>query len=480
MSRTWIKVMTFNLKSLLTQLVIFFSSIAVTIILFNDPTLPPTRNFLPFLPMVFTFGCIVFINIYSYIYKNIAITIIVFTYYVRLVITPFFMKFSNYQRSEIVANVDNTFNTAITLMIFEYFLVFLILSLFGGKFCLAAKNVEVSKKLELPDKSYKSARLLLIFLSLFIIACVLLYPDILNNYKFFVFLSEEQSINWYRNYNLAKETVPIFIFYISTWAINIVKNIWILVLILNLRKRGAKKINLFISITIIILNALISSGDTAYSLYFSLAFLIVLTYLYPNRKRIIILFTSLLILIVAVLGLLSLSLASSENSSGAFFNISNTLQAYFNGPVNVAAALMVNKVNTYSLILADFFTSLPLLRTFFTHMINSTGVFNEVMYGSNGTGGQILPSVGLGKLYFGFILAPLFSCIFTYQSMRYGSKFSQETRLPYKFLYQFISIILACIPVLYNYYIFLIGLFTYILPTWIIIVFMTKRITYKS
>src|SRR6478735_71439 len=145
MSRTWIKVMTFNLKSLLTQLVIFFSSIAVTIILFNDPTLPPTRNFLPFLPMVFTFGCIVFINIYSYIYKNIAITIIVFTYYVRLVITPFFMKFSNYQRNEIVANVDNTFNTAITLMIFEYFLVFLILSLFGKKFCLAAKNVEVSK-----------------------------------------------------------------------------------------------------------------------------------------------------------------------------------------------------------------------------------------------------------------------------------------------------------------------------------------------
>ncbi|MGQ3376825.1 hypothetical protein ACT6P6_02055 [Priestia endophytica] len=470
--------MKISLKALLTQLILFFTGVLVFLILFIDSNLPVTKSFLPLLPMVFTIGCIIFPNIYFNIYKNLATTIIVFTYYIRLVLVPFFMKFSDYNRNGIIADTSNTFNAGITLMVFEYFTVFLVLSIFCRKF--SSRFMDSSfMELRIPSKIYRATKLVLWVVTLYILMSIFLYPNILNNYKFFVFLSEEQSINWYRNYNIAQETVPIFIFYTSTWAINIVKNIWILILILKLSKKKKKGMNLVFSVGVIVLNALISSGDTAYSLYFSLAFLIILVYLYPNKKRVILLFTCILVLVVAVLGLLSLALGSAKSSVSPLFNISNTLQAYFNGPINVAAALMIDGVRGHSLIIADFFTSLPLLRTFFMDMTNSTAVFNQIMYGMNSAGGQILPSISLGKLYFGYLLSPLLSCLFTYYAMKYSYKAFTDNRLPYKFLYQFISIILACIPVLYNFYIFLIGLFTYILPVWLLVIMMTKRVTYK-
>src|SRR5690606_20382389 len=173
-------------------------------------------------------------------------------------------------------------------------------------------------------------------------------------------------MEWYRNNAIAKQIVPPIIYYTSTWTINILKNVWVLVIIFALRSQGIKKLNLFLSIIFIVINALISSGNTAYSLYFSIAFFIVLTFLYPNSKKIIITSTISLIVAVVFVGLISLSLmsSSSEGSSNALFNLSNTLQAYFTGPVNVAVSLMIDNVNVLNVMVSDFFTSLPLLRTF--------------------------------------------------------------------------------------------------------------------
>lgn len=466
--------MKFKIGTLFTLLLLFFSSIIASIILFFDPLLPTNRSFLPLLPLFFSFGCILFMKTYFYIYRSLSIFIIVITYFIRMVVTPYFMKFSFYQRSGVVADINNTFDLAVVLMIYEFLLVFCVISIFVNKFFTRDK-IQIKMEMNFFKTQYKTPKVILYLLTLFILISIVMFPEILNNYKFFVFFSEEQSIDWYRNYNNAKQSVPLIIFYTSTWAINILKNIWVLVLILEIRKRGAKKVNILISVFIIMLNSFISSGDTAYSMYFSLALCIVLANLYSNSKKLILSSTAILIGAGVLIGLLSFSFSSSGRSSSMLFNISNTLQAYFNGPVNIAVSLLIDEASTLSLIIGDFFTSLPLLRTFFIDMPTSSGIFNEVMFNFNG-GGQIIPSVGLGKIYFGFILAPIFSCLFAYFSLRYEFKNSQETRLHYSFLYQFISIVLACMPVLYNYYIFLIGLFTYILPTWILIIFIAKKI----
>lgn len=472
--------MKFNLISIKLQLFLFCSSLIVAIILFYDSQLPLNKSFLPFLPLTFSFASLVFVNIFSYLYNSVAVSILVFTYYIRMTIVPFFMKFSFYQRTGIVADINSTFNTACLLMIYEFIVVFMIISIIGGKYCFLRESTEFNFHIDINNKKYRYSKKILLFVTILTALCIVLYPEILTHFKFFVFISEEQSINWYINNAIAREIVPSIIYYTSTWTLTIIKNIWVLVIVILLRSRGKSKLNLFLSIVIIILNSLISTGDTAYSLYFSIAFLIIMMYLYPNSKRIIMSTVVPLTLLIVSVGLYFISKISSNSSSNFLFNISNTLQAYFSGPINVAISLLIDDVNILSLMFSDFLRSLPLIKTFFQDMTITTEVFNQVAYGTNGVGGQIIPSVGLGKLYFGFFLAPIFSCLFTYYSIKYGYKSIRDDRLPYKFLYQFISINLACMPVLYNFFIFLIGLFTYIIPTWIFVIFLTKRIRFNN
>lgn len=467
----------FNKISLGIYLFLTFSSIIVTIYLLLLNNLPPNKSFLPLLPLAFSLGMFTFFKIYFYIDKKISLQLIVLTFYLRMVIVPFFMQFSSFERDRVVQHISEVFNTAIGLMIYEYFCVFILMALFVGKFAkVPTNNVQEDKKynISINRNGYRKFKLALYLLTIFAIFSVIFYPQILNNYKFFVFLNEEQSIEWYRKYNIAKESVPLLLFYLSTWTINIIKNIWVLVFILYLRKRKLNKFHLYISLFLILLNSLFSSGDTAYSIYFSMALLLILIYLYPNYKKKLSIISFITIAGVAGLGLLTLAL--SKDGNNVFYNLSQTLQAYFSGPINVAVSLTMVEYRSFYYILSDFLISLPLIRTFFTSLVSSTELFNQVMFGPNsGIGGQIIPSVGLGYFYFGFILAPIFSCLFVYYSMRFEYKAKLSTNVLYKFLYQFIMIVLALMPVLYNYYIFLIGFFTFILPTWIIIKLVSER-----
>lgn len=466
----------FSKISLAIFLFLFFSTMLVTINLLFVDNLPSDKKYLLLLPLVFLLGSLTFIRIYYYIDNKISIQLIVLTFYIRMVIVPFFMQFSSFERNIVVQDVSETFNVAIGLMIYEYFLVFLIMATFVGRFKMNPPRNNLVKNMNTPASSYKKFKIVLYLLTVFAIISMILYPQILANYKFFVFLSEEQSIEWYRNYNIAKNSVPIMLFYLSTWTINIIKNIWVLVFILELRKKGLSKLKLLISILLIILNSLISSGDTAFSIYFSISLLIVLIYLYPNYKKRLSIFSFLSIAIVGGLGLFSLATSKLESSKELLYSLSQTVQAYFSGPINVAVSLTMDEYKSFYYIVSDFLISLPLIKAFFTSRVSSTELFNQVLYGFNSAGGgQIIPSVSLGNFYFGIILAPIFSCLFVYYSMKFDNKAKLSTNILYKFLFQFITVVLAIMPVLYNYYIFLIGLFTFILPTWIVIKFISRK-----
>lgn len=466
--------MKFKPISLALQIIIIISSFAVSTTLFFDNMLPTDKSFIPFLPLIFGLGSIFFIKVFNHIFDNIAITIIVFTFYIRMVIMPFFMQFSDYERNGLAVEIEEYYNVAVLLMVYEYLLVFCVMSLVIVK---VKRNLSIESSIfswDFSSQKVNIAKKILTVITFFTFTSIVFYPDILNNYKFFVFFSEEESINWYRNYYQAMQNVPTLVYYLTTWCIDILKNLWVLILMIDLRKKGEKPLHLFLSIFLIFINALISSGNTAYSLYFSIALLIVLITLYQSFKKIIIMATFVLLTLIGIFGLISVSFASSGNSLSPLASISNTLQAYFTGPANVAIALMIGKVNVFTLIYADFSTSLPLLRTFFIHLNNSTEIFNFVMYQKADYGGQIIPSVGLGKVYFGYLFSPVFSCLSVYYAVVFGYKSFKESHVPYRFLYQFISIVLACMPVLYNSFIFSIVFFTYILPTWLLIKFLGR------
>lgn len=130
----------FNKISLGIYLFLTFSSIIVTIYLLLLNNLPPNKSFLPLLPLAFSLGMFTFFKIYFYIDKKISLQLIVLTFYLRMVIVPFFMQFSSFERDRVVQHISEVFNTAIGLMIYEYFCVFILMALFVGKFAKVPTN----------------------------------------------------------------------------------------------------------------------------------------------------------------------------------------------------------------------------------------------------------------------------------------------------------------------------------------------------
>lgn len=464
--------MSFNIYSVISLLISIFTSLIVAFCLIMDEGL--RYYLLPLLPITFALGNILFISIFKYIFKNIVFLILLSTYYIRMVIIPFLMMFSNYSRDGFLITIYSNIDIAIFLIIYEFLFVLLIITIVN-KVNFNKKPLISMDLNAIPDISKNGIKVISI-ISFFVLAIIIVYPQVLNNYKLFIPTSSEATSEWYLKYLMAINSVPPYIFYLTTWLIDILKNIWVLVLIFHLRKSKMNSLlSLLISISIVLLNAIITSGNTAYSIYYSLALLILLAYLYPKMKRIILLL-GLIIGIIAVWGLYIISSISSINNESVLYRFSNTIQAYFSGPINVAASIPVAEVIDINMVIGDFLRSLPIIKVFFVDFPLTTTAYNEIIYGGNQfSGGQIIPNIGLGYIYFGILLSPIFSIAFVYFSIKYAEKAVKTIKLEYKFYYQFVGITLACMPILYNYYIFLIGLFTYIIPTWVFIRYLLAK-----
>lgn len=130
----------FNVLIIYIFILIAISLISTLIISFDNDK-PTYYNLLPLLPISFGLISCVFANIYNYFFRSISVTIIIATYFMRLVIVPVFMSFGGYTskitNTEVLFYVDN----AILLMIFEMIIVFSLLALSVSKLSLSARNV---------------------------------------------------------------------------------------------------------------------------------------------------------------------------------------------------------------------------------------------------------------------------------------------------------------------------------------------------
>lgn len=115
-------------------LILIFTSLYTIVNIVTDIQRPSCYRFLWLLPLSFLFVSIYFIaRWYNLLFSSITGTIVVFTYFARMVIAPLFMSMGNYEAVMDDIVYDLNANFAILLMVYETLVIFLVLIAFIQK-----------------------------------------------------------------------------------------------------------------------------------------------------------------------------------------------------------------------------------------------------------------------------------------------------------------------------------------------------------
>lgn len=205
-----------------------------------------------------------------------------------------------------------------------------------------------------------------------------------------------------------------------------------IILIILKRKNASKGLARFIVvICIFVANFLIMDDTIATSLVNSLITLLFYNKLFSNPKKLMSYFIYALIGVMAYFGLrIFLTSSLGQNSSMSIITrISNIFQAYFCGITNISAGLNMHTTffgETYKYAIYEILKGIPYATTIFgLDSTNISTLFNSV----NNCTGQIVPVISSGTLYFTWLFAPLYSCLFVFISYK-AAKSIQDNRQP--------------------------------------------------
>jgi len=431
-------------------LVVVFSSISSLAICF-DKILPTEYSLLPLLPLAFGLISCIFMNVYRHLFNSWSVTLIVGLYFLRSVIIPLVMCFGEYNSLVKNSFVYNNMDKAIILLVYEILIVFLTLSIKVRKLVTIYRY---KKESNLVVFNYKSTlfNVILLALIVFVMVSLIFYPRLKFHINFFVNNSSDGSFSKAIDLANMRQGVPSVIYWLYTYFFSILQLIIPILLIQFVYKRnGLKSENkaILLSLIIVFFSIMIMTQDKAKSIFVGINLIIMIYFLYFNKlKKIYPLFLGVL-LIVAFIGLILKS--GVNNNDNIFMVFSLILVAYFGGPPNVAVALSMNDLFDLQLIISDIFNSIPFIGYFFQNRDTTQKVFNLTLYGNSISADQIVPMIGQGYFYFGFILAPIFSalCIIIAVNLEKRSKINND--IFNKYIYMYGVTIFSIAPNLYNF-----------------------------
>lgn len=457
------------------QMMVILISIMCTLILLFDFIKPSYYNNLFILPLSCAVLNMINGNLYKKIPQNIGVTIILLLMFFRLTVTPFFMVLGNYN---VILNVNLGLNTskAIILMAYEATVIYFVLIIcsYTSKESIYTKVENISCNVNYKIKlSYKIILLILfiILITTFIIAPEqkMFYRTIIGiGEKYYTSLETSDVIEIYGTTFLKKGSMVLGMYLFKFLRILIPA-----VIIIENSNRFKGKISLIISIIIACTQFLFVEGAIARSFYYTFILLILITYLYKiDSMR--------FLEIIFILGVALVSIyfyirykTNKINYSNIFEYASRISNSYFSG-VNVVSGIF-NMPRTLELrihyFFYDYFKSIPFGNTIFKLDSN---VMQTLFNQANNSGGQIPPTVASSYYYFGILLSPLYSIIFTIISFTAGEKVSRTDNYISKVNYLLLSLIMALGIIMYNQSIAITTGITVILPMFII-----KKLAYR-
>lgn len=418
------------------------------------------------LPLIYCLGLTMLLMISNNFFSNLVQMIVIGLYGIRMLLYPLCASIVGVHILKVSSNVYESLGASVLIQCYEFIVVIIILIAYKAR-----KNSEGQFNYIRDFKSTKYIRAIILMLISISTVIIIVYPQMLSRFRPILFLSEEAEIAWRISSNVAASTIPTMVYYLGGWTLIILKVLISYLGVIYVKRwaeRGNREVvGIMISILIISTILLITTDDRAGSFLGAFAMLLLLIKLYPNKKKILVSSTVAIVGFTGILVLIILPLLSGnggETENYLIQYISNKVNAYFSGTINIAAALQMPKDNRIQLMLGDILRSIPLVMGFFTHMDTSNMLFNttlgmDLIYSS-----QILPNIGQSAFYFGVILSPLFSGI-----LIIGAQYSYNRALLAKdslgyFIYTYMMLFLICGPVLYYFTLTSFLIMQYIVP----------------
>lgn len=378
--------------------VVILAFISIIFILLSDKKNPSN---LTFLPIIFTILILIIPSFTAYVFKNIGITIINLSMLIRYLISPLLMAIYGSNLNFGQLTMQSTQVIAVNLMIYEMVVIFIIFAIFHKKFYM----VELENDVKTVSSSNN------IFGWLFVILCVLILitnPVILTRYSF-VWLSTEL-----KSKDVEGVSVSFFLLIIQLG--HLVLTVNLLNLIYKFYERNKHFIYVFTSILIIVLSSSFIVGTSRFSIILPLVTgLYTILKLYkPYRKLLGVLSIALSFIFIVVSTTLKQQTITGKSSYSTFESLNTELQIYFSGVSNVAHSINTRLIyEPFNImgILSDLFKSVIYLNSLFGQNVSALNEYNVIFYGGGMSRDQILPIIGQGYLYFGFVLAPILTAL---------------------------------------------------------------------
>lgn len=433
---------------------LYIGFIALTALISTLMLISNSNNYeyqlLPILPITFGVCSCFFISIYEYVFKSWSITLIIGIYYFRLVIIPIIMFFGDYSSLILNNRVYTNMNTTILLLVYEVVSVFLTLSLRLKEVSFPSKSLEI-KNYNIFNTKSRFFKVIFVAMISFELFCVLLFPELSAYTNFFISSSLEGSIKQAQEFLYMTKIVPGIIYRLYAFIFNILQIIVPVIVIQYIYKKYSKEKKLkavFFSLFVIFISITIMTPEKANSILIGVNLFLLIFYMYPRIIRKIFPFAFLIGIFIIFGGLV---LKAGANHTGDIFkSLSSILTAYFGGPANVSVAVSMNHYANTSTFFSDIVSSIPFVSYFFTDLITTPKMFNLTLYGNSNSGDQIIPMIGQGFYYFGFILAPLFTFLCVNISMKLEKYAKKSLDVFSKYIFMYGSTIFALSPVIYN------------------------------
>lgn len=442
-----------NLILPILKVYIFAISILVSIFIAINSYNIAGYNIYFLVPLFYGYLVLVCKEITSCLFKRIGLTVMLFVLLIRYVALPYIACLGNYSSTLGVKPSGNLVFYGIILTLMEMVTIFFVSTLLiknlnkknWTDYMLQNSNeINGMEQNKITSTEQLNSTLIYKFLILMAILIIVLFPEVISDYRFIFGKGnyvETISIT-FPGAGLFR-TIIIFAQYIAV----------LLIINYSYKKyleRPRFKYVIY-SISSVLINMTITSNLSRFTILVpAIAFTYLLITLFQKEKNKIafILFGGLFV------GLTFLSVikffGQGRGNIGNAVNYAwwaNTFQAYFAGPKNIAIAIRTKELvkNIYGvfpvkLLFTDLFSNVAVINKLVETDVNSIKLFNYSYYGSTIAVDQIVPLIGTGYFYFGFIFSPLWTAICVSILFWLDEKVLKSKCIDQRFLFSYVSI----------------------------------------
>ncbi|MDT0112234.1 hypothetical protein QJV45_17335 [Listeria booriae] len=433
----------------------------------------PGYELLPFLPLLFLFAAsFVFVRSIVYDFKmfNLVFTGLAF---MRYVVLPFFIVYASYYggRSP-VPPTAHSYDLALKLMLYELVVVTVVIVIFDAIRKKQKQQNPLSEKAltRSPSIFFYILFAMIGFLGIFLV------PGALNSISFLV--PTDRVVGVLQTLSLPS--------YFALYMFMIAKQIVALLIIwfcCEKYKSLGQIYYVYVAVGVMVLNIGIFAGTNRTDIILcTITSLFVFKKLFPSHfKKAAILIVSVVTFVVILIASVR-QIVSVSGDASQLIDFTDTMQVYLGGPYNVAMAIemksMFPEASHLSVLFYDIFRPMIGVNIFIKDLPIDFSVlyFNERYFFKDNVS-QILPMIGQGNLYFGYIFAPVITVSFV--ALAYFFQFQIE-RVGNLELVYFLTISTARLGFLMGQNTMnLVNDISYNLVLFLLIYFLNQKIIYK-